>query len=63
MEAMMDDDARVYLDRMDKSATRMQILIKDILTFSKYRIAKKDFVRTDLNAIMEDIIIEQDEVD
>lgn len=58
---MFDDDARVYLDRMEKSANRMQVLIQDILTFSKITSTKNDFVETDLNSIMDDIIFEHDE--
>ena len=60
--SVLEEDAQLYLDRMDKSANRMQVLIKDILTFSKISIDKKDFVRTDLNAILDEIILEQDEV-
>ncbi len=60
--AKFEGDARVYLDRIEKSANRMQVLIQDILTFSKISIVKKDFVRTDLNAILDDILLEHDEV-
>jgi signal transduction histidine kinase len=58
---LVAEDVRGYLERIDKSANRMQVLIQDILTFSKLSIAKKDFVRTDLNIILDDILLEHEE--
>jgi light-regulated signal transduction histidine kinase (bacteriophytochrome) len=54
--AVFDEDARKYLDRMQHSASRMQLLIQDILTFSKVSLAKKEFVKTDLNLVLDEVI-------
>ena len=55
-EPVFDEDAKKYLDRMQHSASRMQLLIQDILTFSKVSLAKKEFVKTDLNLILDEVI-------
>lgn len=54
--SVFDEDARKYLDRMQHSASRMQLLIQDILTFSKVSLAKKEFVKTDLNLVLDEVI-------
>ena len=53
---VFDEDAKKYLDRMQHSASRMQLLIQDILTFSKVSLAKKEFVKTDLNLVLDEVI-------
>lgn len=54
--SILDDEARIYLNRMQNSASRMQLLIQDILTFSKITLEKKEFVRTDLNQLLDEIV-------
>jgi signal transduction histidine kinase len=49
---VFDDESKVYINRMQNSANRMQVLIQDILTFSKISLQKKKFVKCDLNQIL-----------
>ena len=48
--------------RIQGAAERMQSLIKDILTFSKITIEKGSFVKTNLNAVVDDVLTELDGV-
>jgi light-regulated signal transduction histidine kinase (bacteriophytochrome) len=49
-------DARRYLEKINASAERMSILIKDLLNFSKLSKINEEFVDTDLNKILADVI-------
>jgi len=49
-------DAKRYLEKINASAERMSILIKDLLNFSKLSKINEEFVPTDLNKILEDVI-------
>ena len=53
---LFDEDAIRYISRIQKSAERMQALIKDILEFSKVSSDKNNFVNTDLNKVVEEVI-------
>jgi len=53
---LFDEDAARYISRIQKSAERMQALIKDILEFSKVSSDKNNFVNTDLNQVVEDVL-------
>jgi signal transduction histidine kinase len=57
---LFDDEARLYLSRMQNSTDRMQQLIQDILTFSKISFEKKEFVNSDLNVILQDTLVDLD---
>lgn len=57
----IDDDGRTTIHRIQKAAERMQTLITDILTFSKISVDKPSFVESDLNALINEILIEMDE--
>jgi signal transduction histidine kinase len=59
---IFDEEAKVYLSRIQNSVNRMQMLIQDILTFSKISLDKKEFVSSDLNAIVEDVLSDLDSV-
>jgi PAS domain S-box-containing protein len=48
----LDEKGRQHLEKIIKSAERMSVLIKDILSFSSMR-REEDFVETDLNKIIE----------
>jgi hypothetical protein len=58
---MMDDDGRTNIQRIHKAAERMQNLITDILTFSKISVDAPSFVNCDMNAILEEVLIDLDE--
>lgn len=53
---VLDEDATRYIGRIQKSAERMQALIKDILEFSKVSSDKNKFVNTDLNLVVEEVL-------
>jgi light-regulated signal transduction histidine kinase (bacteriophytochrome) len=58
---VLDEDGRININRIQKAAERMQALITDILTFSKISVDKPEFVESDLNALVGEIIGEMDE--
>ncbi|MBK9730387.1 MAG: response regulator [Chitinophagaceae bacterium] len=58
---LINEDSKKYIDRIEKSAERMQTLIRDILAFSKISIQQKKFVKTDLNIIMKEILDEYEQ--
>jgi signal transduction histidine kinase len=53
---VFDEDASRYINRIQKSAERMQALIKDILQFSQVSNGKGPFVKTDLNLVVEEVL-------
>ncbi len=57
---ILDDDATRYITRIQKSAERMQSLIKDILEFSMVSYDKGDFIKTDLNVVVEEVLADMD---
>ena len=54
----LDSEAMLNIDRIQKAASRMQALIKDILTFSKLSVEKEQFVKTDLEIILREVLEE-----
>lgn len=52
----LDEDGLLNINRIQKSAVRMEELINDILTFSKLSDQKDLFVRTDLNALVRETL-------
>lgn len=59
---ILDDDGKMNIVRIQGAAERMQSLIKDILTFSKISIEKGTFVKTSLNAVVDEVLTELDGV-
>lgn len=57
---VFEDDATRYITRIQKSALRMQTLIKDILQFSKVSTDKSAFVSTDLNVVVGEVLTEME---
>ena len=57
---LFDDNAVGYINRIQKAAERMQALIKDILEFSKVTTDKNNFVDTDLNLLVADVVADMD---
>ncbi len=57
----LDDDAKLSIERIQKSAERMQALIKDILTFSKLSAEKETFLKTDIQLIIKEVLDELQE--
>lgn len=57
---VLDDEARMYISRIQRAGERMQALIKDILLFSKTSMEKPEFVTTDLNTVIGDVLQEME---
>src|SRR6476620_7306586 len=51
----------MYINRNRNSAEHMQLLIKDILTFSKISIEKPAFVKSNLNVLVNNVLEQLDE--
>jgi len=48
----LDDEAAKYFDKIIMSSRRMQILINDLLSFSRHSMSSSDFKKTDLNLLV-----------
>lgn len=57
---MLDEDGKVYIEKMQSACERMQTLINDILAFSKIAISKNTLVYSDMNEILEEVISDMD---
>lgn len=53
---MLGDDAKEYLHRMRKASERMQMLINNILDFSKFSAESQAFEETNLNRLLDDVL-------
>ncbi|MCI9846463.1 CHASE3 domain-containing protein [Flavobacterium pectinovorum] len=51
--AAISDNAKEYLIKIETSAKRMRVLIDDLLLFSKTNTTKKEFIKSDLNELLE----------
>jgi signal transduction histidine kinase len=56
----VDIETSKYLLKIVDSSHRMQMLIHDLLRFSRHDVHAKDFVETDLNTIINEVILELD---
>jgi light-regulated signal transduction histidine kinase (bacteriophytochrome) len=52
----LDEDAIFHITRIQKSARRMQVLIQDILDFSKLTVRDESFVGSDMNTVINELI-------
>jgi PAS domain S-box-containing protein len=52
----LDDEASMYLQRVQRAALRMSRLIKDLLSFSRVTSRTRPFERVDLTAVMTDVL-------
>jgi len=53
---VLDDTGQDYLNRMQNAAGRMQILIEDLLKFSRLARLESNFESVDLNLLFQDVI-------
>ena len=51
----LPDQARDYIERMQSAARRMQVLINDLLSFSRVTTKAQPFVRVDLSAVAREV--------
>ena len=56
----IDDEADMYINRIQTAAERMRILIKDILALSKIVADKNSFVETNLNGLVNEVLGEME---
>lgn len=56
----LDEEARAYLQRLQQSAARMEVLIRDILTFSKTSFERMEFLQYELDSIFEQAVSDLD---
>ncbi len=56
----LNEDAKTYIERIQKAANRMRLLIKDILTFSKISLEKDNFSICDLNMLVNEVLVEME---
>jgi signal transduction histidine kinase len=59
-EPSIDEEGKIYISRIQNAAERMQVLIKDILTFSKISIEKDSFENADLNGLLNEVLVDLD---
>jgi signal transduction histidine kinase len=56
----LDEEGKLYIDKMQAACERMQVLINDILTFSKISVSKESLVYSDMNQILDDVLSDMD---
>lgn len=56
----LDEEADMYINRIQTAAERMRILIKDILALSKIVADKDSFVETNLNTLLSEVLMEME---
>jgi len=58
---LMDEDGRTNIQRIHRAAERMQNLITDILTFSKISVDNPSFVESDMNKLIDEVLLDLEE--
>lgn len=61
-KAALSESGREYINRIGASAKRMRILIDDLLLFSRTNTTKKEFLKTNLNELLEKVKLEFTEI-
>lgn len=51
----LSDEGKNFFYRMDNAASRMQLLINDLLTYSRTNTSQKHFEKTDLNQLVSEV--------
>jgi signal transduction histidine kinase/CHASE3 domain sensor protein len=52
-KAVMSDTAKNYITKIESSAKRMRVLIDDLLLFSRTNTTKKEFIKMNLNELLD----------
>ena len=58
----LSDNAKIYFERIKNAASRMRILIDDLLQYSRTNRTKNNFETVDLNTTIENAIVELSEL-
>ncbi len=56
----INEEGKSYIVRIQKAASRMRLLIKDILTFSKISLEKETFAICDMNMLVKDVLTDME---
>ncbi|MBI2270508.1 MAG: response regulator [Bacteroidetes bacterium] len=56
--SVIDEEGQYYINRIQKGAERLQNLIKDILSYSRLTIDSASLVKSDLNIIIQEILVD-----
>lgn len=56
----MDQEGKMYIYKMQTACERMQNLINDILAFSKLNVENEMLVRSDINLIIEEVLMDME---
>jgi signal transduction histidine kinase len=56
----LDEEGKMYIDKMQSACIRMQNLIDDILAFSKISVNKDSLVLSDMNELITEVLIDMD---
>jgi signal transduction histidine kinase len=54
------EEGKSYIDKMQAACMRMQNLINDILAFSKISVAKDSLIYSDMNALIDEVLVDMD---
>ncbi|MFD1604830.1 CHASE3 domain-containing protein [Flavobacterium artemisiae] len=57
-KAVMSDTAKNYITKIESSAKRMRVLIDDLLLFSRTNTTKKEFIKMNLNELLDNAEVE-----
>lgn len=52
----LDDEGKRYISRIQVATERLQVLIRDIMTFAKISMEKSSFVKRDLNQLVDEVL-------
>jgi light-regulated signal transduction histidine kinase (bacteriophytochrome) len=58
---VLDQEGKANITRIQKASERMQLLINDILTFSKLSVEDSFFVQSDLNKLVSEVLADMEE--
>jgi light-regulated signal transduction histidine kinase (bacteriophytochrome) len=58
----LDDEGKRYISRIRIATERLQILIRDIMTFAKVSIEKSSFEKSDLNILVSEVLSDMQSV-
>ncbi|MDW8852829.1 CHASE3 domain-containing protein [Flavobacterium sp. MMLR14_040] len=61
-KAVLSDSAKNYINKIEVSAKRMRVLIDDLLLFSRTNTTKKEFIKSNLNELLENAKSELTEI-
>ena len=58
----LDDEGKRYISRIQVATERLQVLIKDIMTFAKISMEKSAFVKSNLNDLVDEVLADMEAV-